>query len=64
MTVPARTDQATVVQQTMAEAIFGHRVNTVVRTWLAPGIGPVQSEVLGKSLGGLLVRQELKSFTK
>ena len=65
VTVPAGTYQATVVQQTMAETVFGHRVNTVVRTWLAPGVGPVQSEVLGPGgLGGLLVRQELKSFSK
>jgi hypothetical protein len=64
VTVPAGTYQATVVDQTMAETVFGHRVNTVVRTWLAPGVGPVQSEVMGSSGEGLLVRQELKSFTK
>ena len=66
VTVPAGTYQATVVDQTMAETVLGHRVNTMVRTWLAPGVGPVQSEVLDKgSVGeGLLVRQELKSFTK
>jgi hypothetical protein len=65
VTVPAGTYQATVVDQTMAETVLGHRVNTVVRTWLAPGVGPVQSEVLDKgSVGGVLVRQELKSFTK
>lgn len=65
VTVPAGSYQATVVDQTMTETIFGHRVNTEVRTWLAPGVGPVQSEVLGKgALGGLLVHQELKSFTK
>ena len=64
VTVPAGTYQATVVDQTMAETVFGHRVNTVVRTWLAPGVGPVQSEVTGSSGEGLLVRQELKSFSK
>jgi hypothetical protein len=65
VTVPAGTYQASVVQQTMTETVFGHRVNTVVRTWLAPGVGPVQSEVLGQGgLGGLLVREELKKFTK
>ena len=64
VTVPAGTYQATVVDQTMAETVLGHRVNTVVRTWLAPGIGPVQSEVTGSSGEGLLVRQELKSFSK
>jgi hypothetical protein len=64
VTVPAGTYQATVLNQTMAESVFGHRVNTMVRTWLAPGIGPVQSEVVGSSGEGLLVRQELKSFSK
>ena len=64
VTVPAGTYQATVVDQTMAETVFGHRVNTMVRTWLAPGVGPVQSEVSGSSGEGLLVRQELKSFSK
>ncbi len=65
VTVPAGTYQATVVDQSMAETVLGHRVDTVVRTWLAPGVGPVQSEVLDQgSVGGVLVRQELKSFTK
>jgi len=64
VTVPAGTYQATVLNQTMAETVLGHRVNTVVRTWLAPGIGPVQSEVVGSAGEGLLVRQELKSFSK
>ena len=65
VTVPAGTYQATLVDQSMAETVLGHRVDTVVRTWLAPGVGPVQSEVLDKgSVGGVLVRQELKSFTK
>jgi hypothetical protein len=64
VTVPAGTYQATVLNQTMAESVLGHRVNTMVRTWLAPGIGPVQSEVVGSSGEGLLVRQELKSFSK
>ena len=64
VTVPAGTYQATVVDQTMAESVLGHRVNTVVRTWLAPGVGPVQSEVVGSSGEGLLIRDELKSFSK
>lgn len=38
----------------------------VIRTWPAPGAGPVQSEVLEKSAfgAGPQVREELKSFTK
>jgi hypothetical protein len=66
VTVPAGTYQATVVDQTMAETVFGHHVSIVVRTWLAPGVGPVQSEVLSKAVpgGGPQVREELRSFTK
>jgi hypothetical protein len=66
VTVPAGTYQATVVDETMAETVFGHHVSIAVRTWLAPGVGPVQSEVLDKAApgGGLEVREELKSFSK
>ena len=66
VTVPAGTYQATVVDQTMAETVLGHPVSIVVRTWLAPGVGPVQSEVLDKAAfgGGPQVREELESFTK
>jgi uncharacterized protein DUF3108 len=66
VTVPAGTYQATVVDQTMAEKVLGHLVSIVIRTWLAPGVGPVQSEVLEKSAfgAGPQVREELKSFTK
>jgi hypothetical protein len=66
VTVPAGTYQATVVDQTMAEKVLGHPVSIVIRTWLAPGVGPVQSEVLEKSAfgAGPQVREELKSFTK
>ena len=66
VTVPAGTYQATVVDQTMTETIFGHHVSIVVRTWLAPGVGPVQSEVLSRSTaaGGPQVVEQLKSFTK
>ncbi len=66
VTVPAGTYQATVVDQTMAEKVLGHPVSIVIRTWLAPGVGPVQSEVLEKSAfgAGPQIREELKSFTK
>jgi hypothetical protein len=65
VTVPAGTYQATVVDQTMAETVLGHPVSIVVRTWLAPGVGPVQSEVLDRSAfgAGPQVREELKSFS-
>ncbi len=67
VTVPAGTYQATVVDETIAERVLGHPADIVVRTWLAPGVGPVQSEVLDKAAfggGGPQVREELKSFTK
>jgi hypothetical protein len=35
-----------------AEKVLGHPVGIVIRTWLAPGVGPVQSEVLEKSAFG------------
>jgi len=66
VTVPAGTYQATVVDETMTESILGHHVSLEIRTWLAPGVGPVQSELVDSSPlgGGMQVREELKSFTK
>jgi hypothetical protein len=46
VTVPAGTYNADVVNMTMAETIEGIAVSSVVRTWLAPGVGPVKSEVI------------------
>ena len=65
VTVPAGTYQATVVDQTMAETVLGHPVNIVVRTWLAPGVGPVKSEVLSKAsaTSAMNITEVLKSFT-
>jgi hypothetical protein len=69
VTVPAGTYHTTIVEQTMAESFAGHRVTIEVRTWLAPNVGPVKSEVAG--IGGTaaagtgpLVVEDLKSFTK
>jgi hypothetical protein len=66
VTVPAGTYQTTIVDQSQAETIFGHRVSLVIRTWLARGVGPVKSEVLSKSAfgGAPTVVEELKSFTR
>lgn len=65
VTVPAGSYRATVVDQTMAESLFGHHVTIEVRTWLAPGVGPVKSEVVTKTLGASpQVVEELKSFSK
>jgi DUF3108-like len=46
VTVPAGTYNADVVNMTMAETVEGIAVSSVVRTWLAPGVGPVKSEVI------------------
>jgi len=46
VTVPAGTYTADVVNMTMSETIEGIAVSSVVRTWLAPGVGPVETEVI------------------
>ena len=46
VTVPAGTYNADVVNMTMSEKVMGIAVSSVVRTWLAPGVGPVKSEVI------------------
>jgi hypothetical protein len=46
VTVPAGTYTADVVNMTMSETIEGISVGSVVRTWLAPGVGPVKDEVI------------------
>jgi len=46
VTVPAGTYNADVVNMTMSETVEGIAVSSVVRTWLAPGVGPVKSEVI------------------
>lgn len=60
VTVPAGTYNADVVNMTMSEAIEGFSVSTVVRTWLAPGVGPVQSEVITHEGGATHVAAENK----
>lgn len=66
VTVPAGTYQATIVNETIGETIEGTQVTFVVRTWLAPGVGPVKSEILTgtttASKAGTI--DVLKSFTK
>jgi hypothetical protein len=66
VTVPAGTYNATVVDQTEAETFLGHHVSIELRTWLAPNVGPVKSEIVSKSStsGIPQVVEELKSFSK
>jgi hypothetical protein len=46
VTVPAGTYNATVVDMTMSETVEGIPVSSTVTTWLAPGVGPVKSQVM------------------
>jgi len=63
VTVPAGSYRAQVVTETMTEKVEGIRVNTRVKTWVAPGVGPVKDEVLSSSTVPSTV-EVLKSFTK
>jgi hypothetical protein len=66
VTVPAGTYSATIVDMIMSTLVDGYTVSIEVRTWLANGVGPVQSEVLTSELGAshLTDEQKLESFTK
>jgi hypothetical protein len=66
VTVPAGTYQATIVDLTMAMTVDNIPVSIEVRTWLANGVGPVQSEVISTTEGVQHVsdEQKLESFTK
>jgi hypothetical protein len=65
VTVPAGTYNADVVNMTMSETIEGIAVSSVVKTWLAPGVGPVQSEVILHEGGAdhIAAEDQLISFT-
>ena len=63
VTVPAGTYRAQVVDETMSEKVDGIKVSTTVRTWVAPGVGPVKDEVLSSSAIPSTV-EVLKSFAK
>jgi hypothetical protein len=66
VTVPAGAYSATIVDMTMSTVVVGYTVSIEVRTWVANGVGPVQSEVLTTELGAshLTDEQKLESFTK
>ena len=63
VTVPAGTYRAQVIEETMTEKVEGIRVNTTIKTWVAPGVGPVKDEVLSSSAIPSTV-EVLKSFTR
>jgi hypothetical protein len=64
--VPAGTYRVTIVDMTMSITVKSYPLSTEVRTWLANGVGPVQSEVIATDLGTAHVAdlQKLESFTK
>ncbi len=66
VTVPAGTYTATVVDMTEAFSIEGITASIEIKTWLAPGVGPVKDEVLTNDAGASAVSasEELESFTK
>ena len=62
VTVPAGTYHATIVESTASESIAGITVSIEIRTWLAPGVGPVKSQVTTN--GAVVSGEELMSFVK
>lgn len=66
VTVPAGTYHATVVSMLETLKLDGVTVSTDVRTWLAPGVGPVQSEIvnLDGATNALASKEELTSFVR
>jgi|HubBroStandDraft_2_1064218.scaffolds.fasta_scaffold42854_2 hypothetical protein len=66
VTVPAGTYNATIVKMTESYSIEGHTSDIVITTWLASGIGPVQSEATLSelSLHETISKLQLVSFTK
>ena len=66
VTVPAGTYQATVVDMALAMKVGSFSTSVLVKTWTAPGTGPVKSEVSVLAAGQthLVTTEELYSFTK
>jgi len=66
VTVPAGSYTATIVKMTESFSIEGHTSEIVITTWLASGVGPVQSEATLSelSLHEVISELQLESFTK
>jgi len=66
VTVPAGSYQATVVNMTITTQVGSYTTTVDVKTWLAPGTGPVKSEVLTRAGGKtkLTTTNVLLTFTK
>jgi hypothetical protein len=65
VTVPAGHYNAQLIITSEKGKYDGFPINTVFETWVAPGVGPIKSELLSKGIGSAAdTREELKSFTK
>jgi hypothetical protein len=66
VTEPAGTYSANIVQMTENFKIDGYNETIVVKTWMANGVGPVQSEAAFTAAGHTEIasEQNLKSFTQ
>jgi hypothetical protein len=66
VTEPAGTYSANIVQMTENFKIDGYNETIVVKTWMANGVGPVQSEAILTAAGHAYVasEQKLESFTQ
>jgi hypothetical protein len=65
VTVPAGSYTATLVDETISEAVSGVAVTIEVQTWLTNGVGPVKSVAstkTGTSAAQIVSTEELKSF--
>ncbi len=66
VTVPAGTYQATIVDMILATKVGSFSTSVLVKTWTAPGTGPVKSEVFVLAAGNtqLTTTEELLNFTR
>jgi hypothetical protein len=66
VTVPAGTYGASVVNVTESASIMGYNTTIDDKTWLASGVGPVQSELIDVADGKTSIdnKEELTSFVK
>lgn len=66
VTVPAGTYQATIVDMILAMKIGSFSTSILVKTWTAPGTGPVKSEVSVLAGGNtkVITTEELLTFTR
>ncbi len=66
VTVPAGTYQATIVDMILAMKVGSFSTSVLIKTWTAPGTGPVKSEVSVLAAGNtdVTTTEELLTFTR